>query len=90
MSSENVLVKLKVESHSFPEIISARMEIAFHKLWHNYKSKVKSKSKAIPVTGLGGLYSCEMLRIPYFLDNWLAFGGKVRCKAMPVIGLGGL
>jgi hypothetical protein len=31
----------------------------------------KSKSKAIPVTGLGGLYGCEMLRIPHFLDKRL-------------------
>jgi hypothetical protein len=29
----------------------------------------KSKSNAIPVTGLGGLYGCEMLRIPHCLDN---------------------
>jgi hypothetical protein len=31
----------------------------------------KSKSKAIPVTGRGGLYGCEMSRIPYYLDNRL-------------------
>jgi hypothetical protein len=36
-----------------------------------------SKSKAIPVTGLGGLSGCERLRIPYFIDNWLKDGGKV-------------
>jgi hypothetical protein len=27
------------------------------------------KLKAIPVTGLGGLYGCEILRIPHCLDN---------------------
>jgi hypothetical protein len=35
------------------------------------------KSKAIPVTGLGGLYGCEMLRIPHCLDNRFTDGGKV-------------
>jgi hypothetical protein len=37
----------------------------------------KSKSKAIPVTGCGGLWDCEMLRIPHCLDNRLIDGGKV-------------
>jgi hypothetical protein len=32
------------------------------------------KSKAIPVTGLGGLQGCEMLRSPHCLDNWLKDG----------------
>jgi hypothetical protein len=35
---------------------------------------VKNKGKAILVRGHGGIYSCEMLRIPYFLENWLANG----------------
>jgi hypothetical protein len=34
----------------------------------------RSKSKAIPITGCGGL---EMLRIPHCLDNRLIDGGKV-------------
>jgi hypothetical protein len=34
-------------------------------------------SKAIPVTGRGGLWGCEMLRIPYCLDNRITDGGKV-------------
>jgi hypothetical protein len=33
--------------------------------------------KAIPVTGLGVLYGCEMLRIPHCLDNGLRDDGKV-------------
>jgi hypothetical protein len=37
----------------------------------------KKKSEAIPVTGLGGLYDCEMLRIPHCLDNRLIDDGKV-------------
>jgi hypothetical protein len=37
----------------------------------------KKKSKAIPVTGRGGLWGCEMLRIPHYLDNRLTDGGKV-------------
>jgi hypothetical protein len=32
-------------------------------------------SKAISVTGHGGLYGCEMLRIPHCLDNQLTDGG---------------
>jgi hypothetical protein len=35
------------------------------------------KSKAIPVTGLGGSQVCETSRIPHFLDNRLADGGEV-------------
>jgi hypothetical protein len=38
---------------------------------------VKEKSKGIPVTGRGGLQSCEMLRISHCLDNRLTDGGKV-------------
>jgi hypothetical protein len=38
--------------------------------------KVK-KGKAIPVTGCGGLYGCDMLRIPHCLDNRLIDAGKV-------------
>jgi hypothetical protein len=40
-------------------------------------SRGKIKSKAIPVTGRGGLWGCEMLRIPHCLDNRLINGGKV-------------
>jgi hypothetical protein len=35
---------------------------------HSINVRVKS-SKAIPVTGRGGLQGCEMLRIPHCLDN---------------------
>jgi hypothetical protein len=35
------------------------------------------KSKAISLTGRGGLYGCEMLRILYCLYNRLTDGGKV-------------
>jgi hypothetical protein len=38
---------------------------------------VNTKSKVIPVTGLGGLWGCEMLRISYCIDNLLTNGGKV-------------
>jgi hypothetical protein len=34
----------------------------------------KKKSKAIPVTGRGGLWGYEMLRISQFLDNRLTGG----------------
>jgi hypothetical protein len=38
---------------------------------------VKKKSKAILVTGRGGPWGCEMLRLSYFLDNQLTDGGEV-------------
>jgi hypothetical protein len=37
----------------------------------------KQGNKSIPVTGRGGLYGCEMLRIPHCLNNRLTDGGKV-------------
>jgi hypothetical protein len=38
---------------------------------------VREVVNAIPVTGLGGLRGCEMLRILHCLDNRLTDGGKV-------------
>jgi hypothetical protein len=55
----------------------------FHLIWHvsgrflQFSSNLHSKSKAIPITGCGGLQSCKMLRIPHCLDNRLTDGGKV-------------
>jgi hypothetical protein len=40
------------------------------------KSK-KDIGKAIPVTGHGGPYGCETLRVPHYLDNRLTDGGEV-------------
>jgi hypothetical protein len=37
----------------------------------------RTKQKAIPVTGLGGLEGCEMLKIPHSLDKRLTDGGNV-------------
>jgi hypothetical protein len=39
--------------------------------------RVVKVSKAIPVTGRGGIWSSEMVRIPHCLDNRLTVGGKV-------------
>jgi hypothetical protein len=44
-------------------------------LTHSCSSK--GKGKAIPVTGCGGPYGCETLRLPHFLDNQLTDGGEV-------------
>jgi hypothetical protein len=35
------------------------------------------KGKAIPVTGRGGAWGCEMLRLPHYLDSLLTDDGKV-------------
>jgi hypothetical protein len=43
-------------------------------LLHEMQSK---ESKAIPVISRGGLYGCEMLRVPHCLDSWLTDGGEV-------------
>jgi hypothetical protein len=43
----------------------------------------KSKSKAIPVTGRGGLQGCEMLRISHCLDNRLTDFGEVVSATHP-------
>jgi hypothetical protein len=40
--------------------------------------KVKSKSRAIPGTGCGGIEDCEMLMIPHCLDNRLT----VKCDIL--------
>jgi hypothetical protein len=38
----------------------------------------KSKNcRAIPITGRGGPWGCEALRVPHYLDNRLTDGGKV-------------
>jgi hypothetical protein len=37
----------------------------------------QGKGKAIPVTGRGGQYDCEMSRLPYSLDNRLTDGGEI-------------
>jgi hypothetical protein len=46
-------------------------------------SPEKSQSKAIPVTGRGGIQRCEMLRIPHCLDNRFTDGGKVVSPTHP-------
>jgi hypothetical protein len=49
------------------------------------------KGEAIPVTGCGGLWGCEMLRIPYYLDSRLTYGSEVvsftRCDLVRLKGL---
>jgi hypothetical protein len=40
--------------------------------------KVK-KGKAVPVTDYEGPWGCEMLRLPYFMENWLT---AVRLSAL--------
>jgi hypothetical protein len=44
---------------------------------HSITRTTRCKSKAISVTGRGGLKGCKMLRIPHCLDNRLTDGGKI-------------
>jgi hypothetical protein len=39
--------------------------------------KKEVKSKAIPITGRGGLWGCETLKIPHFLDSLCVDGSEV-------------
>jgi hypothetical protein len=43
---------------------------------NKYNTPPQKKSKAIPETGRGGLWSCEMSRIPRCLDSRLTHGGQ--------------
>jgi hypothetical protein len=40
---------------------------------------LKSKSKAMPVIGRGGLWGCEILRTQHSLENWLTDGSEAAC-----------
>jgi hypothetical protein len=41
------------------------------------KTNSTLKAKAIPVTGRGGPYGCEILRLSHFLENRFTDGGEV-------------
>jgi hypothetical protein len=56
--------------------------IPVNRLWRHvlpvrYERHLHIKNKAIPVTVRGVLQSCEMLNIPYYLENRLKDGGEV-------------
>jgi hypothetical protein len=47
-------------------------------MFHVYNERhLHVKSKAILVIGRGGLWGCEMLRIPHFPDSRFTDGGEV-------------
>jgi hypothetical protein len=50
---------------------------------YNFTIYFLKKSKAIHVTGRGGLSGCEMLRIPHCLDNRLTDGKVVSFTRPP-------
>jgi hypothetical protein len=47
-----------------------------YKFMGNFKP-VHEKGKTIPVTCRGGLFGCNMSRIPHFVDSHLRDGGEV-------------
>jgi hypothetical protein len=63
--------------------IQTRLEPTTHAFRNQLCMYKASKSKAIPVTGRGGLHGCGMLRIPHFLDNRFTDGGEVVNIARP-------
>jgi hypothetical protein len=57
---------------------SKEINVACYKPRYRCKKKKKKKKKTIPpLTGRGGLWGCEMLRIPHSLVNRLTDGGKI-------------
>jgi hypothetical protein len=51
---------------------------SFHILFSSlFMKEAKKKKKAASVTGHGGPYCCEILRISHFLDNLLTDGAKI-------------
>jgi hypothetical protein len=70
--SVNVLWPFERE---FEVLLAARVKITFTS--SDISLYLVSKSKAIPVTSLGGLWGCEMLRIPYCLDNRLTVNCEI-------------
>jgi hypothetical protein len=68
------ILHLRVLEMSLPLLIHSFSQI----LHQSYKfCKSKKKSKAIPVTGLGGIYGCMMLGIPHCLDNRLTVNCEI-------------
>jgi hypothetical protein len=48
------------------------------KVSKHYLQVVKSGlGEGVPVVGRGGLFGCEMSRLPHFLDSQLTDGGEV-------------
>jgi hypothetical protein len=64
------LEKGKTEKHLSFQSFKSQIILLFTRLWNG-------KCKAIPVTGRGGPYGCEMPRLLHFLDNRLTDGGEV-------------
>jgi hypothetical protein len=71
-----VVSQFKPFSRVLANCVSPTQEIS--EINNKYK-----KNKGIPVTGSGSPYSCEMLRVPHFLDNRLTDGGKVSLMRRP-------
>jgi hypothetical protein len=66
------------QQYGSPRFVRRIALLTRHYFIANFTSflRIKKKSKAITVTGRGGLYGCEMLRIPHCLYNRLTDGGK--------------
>jgi hypothetical protein len=60
------------------EVTDTCNETVLYFIW--FDCILLKKSKAIPVTGHGGPYGCEISRLPHFLDNRLRDGGELGCQ----------
>jgi hypothetical protein len=83
-SLRHYATKWKVEEYIPEEVIGFSSIFLILPLalgpWGNTSWRVnttKIKNKAIHLTGRGGLWGCEMLRIPHSVDSRLTDGGKV-------------
>jgi hypothetical protein len=58
-------------------VMTVKFTINAHTQILNTKKGRGKKGTDIHVTGHGGTYGCERLRLPHYLDKWLLDGGKV-------------
>jgi hypothetical protein len=68
-----MLLSVCVCSHHSPFLFT----LFVHILLLCSRNEGKKVSKAIPVTGRGGLYGCATSRLTHFVDNRLTDGGDV-------------
>jgi hypothetical protein len=67
---------VRISSLRYPRYLSSPWQLPKCYHYRNISLPIE-KGKAIPVTGRGGTYVCETLRLPHFLSNRLTDDGEV-------------